>query len=437
MLNHRQLEALNILRTGKNVFLTGKAGTGKSFVLDYFLSEMEDRNIIVCVPTGIAALNIHGATLHRTFNVPIEPIFPQKEPLRINKAIREADIIVIDEIFMCRFDYFEYVAKCIRLAEKEAQNKENVMARKERREPIAFQPKQVIVVGDFFQLPPVITEKDRSVLERYWGDQMSVGDGFAFQAPMWKEFQFFTVILEEPIRQREDVLFVKHLNKIRGGESNALSCLEKNAAQEKQTGKKTKKVYLTSPLQSRYLICSEAVLNFYNHGIRVYDPITKGDEETEDIVAPSIKTIECVIDNIEMFQFIRDFVKKEDDGLYYCDGQCVKRKKEETLSVNFRTSNSYEVFSMFGSLWGGWNDCPDWRTMERKSKEWYEKYGAEIIKISHDSLEFRCKRKLSTKDAEQLMLEIAGFAPNSMDLADYETIRDKLIREGRFVLWWD
>lgn len=64
MLNHRQLEVLNILRTGKNVFLTGEAGTGESFVLDYFLSEMEDRNIIVCVPTGIAALNIHGATLH-------------------------------------------------------------------------------------------------------------------------------------------------------------------------------------------------------------------------------------------------------------------------------------------------------------------------------------------------------------------------------------
>ena len=90
---------------------------------------------------------------------------------------------------------------------------------------------------------------------------------------------------------------------------------------------------------------------FSNHGIRVYDPITKGDEETGAIVAPSMKKIECVIDRYSRyFRFIRDFVKKEDDGLYYCDGQCVKRKKEETLSVNFRTSNSYEVFSMFGSL---------------------------------------------------------------------------------------
>ena len=91
-------------------------------------------------------------------------------------------------------------------------------------------------MGDFFQLPPVITEKDRPVLERYWGEQMSVGDGFAFQAPMWKEFQFLTVILDEPIRQREDVLFVNNLNKIRCGETSALKWLERNAAQEKQIG---------------------------------------------------------------------------------------------------------------------------------------------------------------------------------------------------------
>lgn len=151
----------------------------------------------------------------------------------------------------------------------------------------------------------------------------------------------------------------------------------------------------------------------------------------------AVKTIECVIDNIDMFQFIRDFVKKEDDGLYYCDGQYVQRKQEETVTVNFRTSNSYEVFSMMGSLWGDWNDCPDWRAMGRKSKEWYEKYGAEIIKISHDSLEFQCNRKLVVKEAEQLIGEIAEFAPNSMDGVDYDTIKGKLMVAGRFILWWD
>lgn len=125
------------------------------------------------------------------------------------------------------------------------------------------------------------------------------------------------------------------------------------------------------------------------------------------------------------------------ERLYYCDGHYVKNKKDESLPVKFYVSNAYEVFSMFGSLWGGWNDCPEWRTVERKSKEWYEKYGAEIIKISHDSLEFKCYKKLVTEEIEQLMIEIAEFAPNSLDLANYETITEKLRREGRFVLWWD
>ncbi len=201
--------------------------------------------------------------------------------------------------------------------------------------------------------------------------------------------------------------------------------------------KRIKNVYLTSHLQSRYLICSEAVLNFYNHGIRVYDPIKKGDVEIDEEDSPTVKTIDCVIDNIDMFQFVRDFVKKEKDGLYYCDGHYVKNKKDVSLPVKFYISNAYEMFSMMGSLWGSWNDCPEWRTMERKSKEWYEKYGAEIVKISHDSLEFQCNKKLVTEEIEQLMIEIAEFAPNSLDLADYETLTDKLRREGRFVLWWD
>ena len=159
---------------------------------------------------------------------------------------------------------------------------------------------------------------------------------------------------------------------------------------------------------------------------------------TESIEDSSpLKSIDCVIDNIDMFQFVRDFVKKEKDGLYYCDGHYVKNKKDESLPVKFYASNAYEAFSMFSSLWGGWNDCPEWRTVERKSKEWYEKYGAEIVKISHDSLEFQCNKKLVTEEIEQLMIEIAEFAPNSLDLADYETITDKLRREGRFVLWWD
>lgn len=227
--------ALKALKSGKNVFLSGESGTGKSYVLNYFLREVEDKNIIVCAPTGIASINVGGSTLHRVFKVPIEPIGPMNNPLKTSETLQEADIIIIDEISMCRFDCFEYVAKAIRLAEEEAQNKINTRAETIGVLAKQLPPKQLIVVGDFFQLPPVITEKDRTVLEKYWGKTMNIGYGFAFQAPMWKEFQFVTILLDEVVRQ-DDLDFVTNLNKIRRGDHTAIAWFNEHAAKRKQKG---------------------------------------------------------------------------------------------------------------------------------------------------------------------------------------------------------
>lgn len=234
-LNKGQEKAMKALRSGRNVFLSGEAGTGKSYVLNQFIKESRKKNILVCAPTGIAAINVHGSTLHRVFKVPIEPISPRKIPMKTSDAVQEADIIIIDEISMCRFDCFEYVAKAIRLAEKEMQSKINKKAAVMGVVPNRTATKQLIVVGDFFQLPPVITEKDRTVLEKYWGKELNVGDGFAFQAPMWKDFDFVTIVLDEVMRQK-DFEFVTNLNKVRCGDRAALSWFNANAAKQKQNG---------------------------------------------------------------------------------------------------------------------------------------------------------------------------------------------------------
>ena len=216
--------------------MSGEAGTGKSYVLNRFLEESSNKNILVCAPTGIAAINVNGSTLHRVFSVPIEPIGPSKNPLKTSEAVQKADIIIIDEISMCRFDCFEYVAKAIKLAEKEAQNQERAKAEKLNREPVMLPPKQLIVVGDFYQLPPVITEKDRPVLEKYWGKLMAVGDGFAFQAPMWSTFDFVTIFLSESMRQKGDIDFVTNLNRIRRGDQSAITWFNEKAAKKAQKG---------------------------------------------------------------------------------------------------------------------------------------------------------------------------------------------------------
>lgn len=107
-----QQKALRLLKAGKNVFLTGKAGTGKSFLTREFIKMNSDKNILICAPTGIAALNIGGSTIHRAFGAPIGIVEPKKlcQSKEKMEAIDKAEIILIDEISMCRTDLFGFVA---------------------------------------------------------------------------------------------------------------------------------------------------------------------------------------------------------------------------------------------------------------------------------------------------------------------------------------
>ena len=145
-----QKVAFDLLIAGYNVFLSGEAGTGKSFILNKFIDYIEtktDKNLVVCASTGIAAVNIGGTTLHRAFHAPLDPIINTSKNKNLSDVILNADIIIIDEISMCRFDLFSYVMNYIRAAERES----GIV-------------KQVVVVGDFYQLPPVFTDKDKAVL---------------------------------------------------------------------------------------------------------------------------------------------------------------------------------------------------------------------------------------------------------------------------------
>lgn len=208
-LNEDQKSAFELLLSEENVFLSGEAGTGKSYVLNCYLNYVKDtKKVIVAAPSGVAAVNIGGATLHSVFQLPFHPMLPTTK-VKVPKVVKEADVIVVDEISMCRVDYFEYIAKVI---EKASKGKKKI---------------QLIVVGDFFQLPPVITPSDRSVLEngvyvdifrKYYGSK----SGFAFDSQMWKMMNFKPYILKNVIRQ-SDKLFVKNLNFIRCGDKKGVS----------------------------------------------------------------------------------------------------------------------------------------------------------------------------------------------------------------------
>ena len=139
--------------THQCVFITGKAGTGKSTLLHYF-KKNTNKKIVVLAPTGVAALNVSGATLHSFFRLPPRPIhLDEIKTLRSKtrrKLYQKIETIVIDEVSMVRADMMDVIDQFMRLNGKT------------RKKP--FGGVQMIFIGDLFQLPPVVSRDEEAKL---------------------------------------------------------------------------------------------------------------------------------------------------------------------------------------------------------------------------------------------------------------------------------
>jgi len=196
-----QNEALDAMLSGKNVFLTGKAGTGKTHVIKKFLKKAR-KDTVITAPTGIAALAIRGATLHSVFRLRFGLLDPNTiEDLPKNQMwlIRKAKTLIIDEISMVRADAFEVIFRKIEKCNTSL---------------------QIIVVGDFYQLPPVVRKEEIPFFQEVFGGV------FAFNSLAWKDAKFKTCELETVHRQN-DMSFVNVLNKIRVADSSGIPALAK------------------------------------------------------------------------------------------------------------------------------------------------------------------------------------------------------------------
>lgn len=204
-----QKRALSIIKSGVNAFITGPAGVGKSALIKKIIHtfEVQHKNVIVCAPTGIAAVNIGGTTLHKAFGFSKGACFTKKTnqlSIRTPKLIRMADVILIDEVSMCRMDMMDAVCASIQKVRAEGHHI------------------QLIVVGDFCQLPPVIAEDscERELLQEFY--KTNVGQAFAFQAPGWKKMGFINIEMHDVVRQQDDD-FVHYLDLLRRGDPSALT----------------------------------------------------------------------------------------------------------------------------------------------------------------------------------------------------------------------
>ena len=205
--NKELQQALQILQfTRRSLFLTGKAGTGKSTFLRYIAANTKKKHVVLA-PTGIAAINAGGVTLHSFFKLPFHPLLPNdvqysvrnlRKTLKYNsekiKILRELELIIIDEISMVRADIIDFIDKVLRVYSHNM------------REP--FGGKQLLLVGDIFQLEPVVKEDERQLLQPFYPS------AFFFDAKVFQQVQPVAIELKTIYRQT-DPTFIHLLDNIR------------------------------------------------------------------------------------------------------------------------------------------------------------------------------------------------------------------------------
>lgn len=218
-----QVNAINVLRSGANCYVVGDAGTGKSFIIDKYVEEQKsmNKNVVVTAPTAVASSLINGITFHRAFSYPAQVLVPQSDyVMKITNVLKKADIVVIDEISMLRRDAFDIFATQVQIVNNERRASFiNPNSMKEKKSPI-----QIILVGDFRQLPPIIQHNEKSVLEKWIPD---IGAGYIFKSPLWNTLNLKKVMMTQVIRQKDKV-FVDGLTKLRDSDYSAIDFFNNN-----------------------------------------------------------------------------------------------------------------------------------------------------------------------------------------------------------------
>ncbi|BBZ33409.1 AAA family ATPase [Mycolicibacterium confluentis] len=194
-------EALARLAAGQHVFLTGKAGTGKSTLIRHYMATT-DRNVVVVAPTGIAALNVDGYTIHRLFGFRTTTTLADVtggayRPGRFAKTLASLQTLIIDEASMVRADVFDMVAGALR--------------RFGPHPDTPFGGVQIVLVGDLYQLPPVVAEGEKHYFSTTYDTP------YFFSARSFERADFPTVSLTTVFRQLGDDRMTAILNEIREG----------------------------------------------------------------------------------------------------------------------------------------------------------------------------------------------------------------------------
>lgn len=317
-----------IANTNQSVFLTGKAGTGKSTFLRY-VCETTTKNYVVLAPTGIAAVNVGGMTMHSFFKMPLKPLLPDDvdfSPMRIRKTlkypkdkvklIKELDLIIIDEISMVRADMIDFIDKVLRIYSGNM------------REP--FGGKQLLLVGDVFQLEPVVTPDMRQLLQRAYNQF------FFFNARAFKEINIVSIELKKIYRQTDN-RFISILDRIRINRATKEDISVINSRyNNRQTANKNDFVITLATRRDTVDVINEQHLNELESDEFVYEGQISGTFPLQSLPTSQNLTLKKGAQVI--------FIKNDKDGRWI-NGTIgrVEHCGVDTVTVELENGNSYIV----------------------------------------------------------------------------------------------
>ena len=296
--------------TSQNLFITGKAGTGKSTLIQYFRNQTK-KKVVVLAPTGIAALNIRGQTIHSFFGFP--PRMIELKAIRRNskRIYSDLDCLVIDEVSMVRADLLDGVDRFLRLNGRDKK--------------LPFGGVQIIMAGDLHQLPPVITQEEMSIYSQLY-------DSCYFFSSNSFRLEDFSVIELKTIFRQKEIDFIEFLNQIRLGR---ISSETRDAINQRVATK--------NPPESHVVLCTvnktaEAInqrkLDEINNPLFVYKATIEGDFPTASRYLP-------VDLELKLKKNARVLFVKNDPGKRWVNGTLgrIHQLKEDLIEVKIDETN--------------------------------------------------------------------------------------------------
>ncbi len=305
----RQDEAFDLLKMGKNIFLTGAAGSGKTYLLNKYISYLKEHNVKVATTasTGIAATHLQGTTIHSWLGIGVKDSLSEKDleklltSKRIKRNFKKTKVLIIDEISMLHKNKLDMLD----IVSRHMLNSEQI-----------FGEIQVIVCGDFFQLPPISSGEEKQ---------------FAFESDAWKKGDFHICYLHEQHRQGNDPLLTI-LNDIRNGTAGEHTKvpLRTRYKKEPQEGFKATKLY------SRNInvdAINEKELSNINSQEKIFTMETHG----ANILVDSLKSSCLAVEKLKLKIGAEVmFIKNDILGQYFNGTRCVVigfEKSNENLPI--------------------------------------------------------------------------------------------------------